>query len=131
MSSYNPSTPILLLNGEVGSISNKDLYGINDGTGLENIYATYDLTIDTIAVQSIGDESTRSGVARQYTGFDIKVGDFVAQVDGTGAGRKILRIKEISSKASSEITCVVEDVDMVVARTSSGRDNKFPLVLLY
>jgi len=86
MSSYNPSTPVLLLNGVVSSIANKDLYGVNNGTGLQNIYITYDLVIGSINTQSIGDESTRSGNARQYNGLDIKVGDWVAQVDGTGAG---------------------------------------------
>jgi len=123
VSSYNPSAPALLLLGQVGSISGKDLYGVDNGTGLQNTYLTYNIEITGISSQSIGDESVRTGSGRQYNGIDVKVGDFIAQITGGGEGTKILRVSEISSKAASSVTCVVEDIDMFVARTSSTRDN--------
>ena len=123
MSYYNPITPPLILFGQISGITQKDLYEISDDTGLLGKPTTYTITVNNIRTQLLGDESLRNGEEAFYNGFDIKVGDFVAQVSGAGTGRKIYRIKSITSKLSTSIVCVIEDVDMIVARTIVSKDN--------
>jgi hypothetical protein len=45
MSYYNPITPPLLLVGRVDNIQTKDLYGVDDGTGLSSKPITYTVSI--------------------------------------------------------------------------------------
>lgn len=128
MAEYNPENPPISLTGTVsGNATGKDKYNVNDETGLgpngADKYISYDVIINSITAQSIGDASVRDslglGVGGQYTGIDIKVGDWVSSQDGT----RIFKITNISSKADTYISCSVEDVGMTVARTRSDRVN--------
>lgn len=128
MAEYNPENPPISLTGLIsGNAVGKDKYGISDQTGLgpngADKFISYNIVINTISAQSIGDASVRDtkglGVGGQYTGIDIKTGDWVASQDGT----RIFKITEISSKADTFISCSVEDVGMIIARTRSDRAN--------
>lgn len=127
MAYYNPITPPLLLVGSVESIQPKDLYGVDNGTGLSTTPLTYTITIDITSLQSVGDETVREGT--QYNGIDVKVGDFVAQITGSGRGLKVLRIQSISFKSTTSITCVVEDVDMIVEKHQEHQITNLHLIV--
>jgi hypothetical protein len=128
MAEYNPENPPISLTGLIsGNATGKDKYGINDETGLgpngADKFISYDIIINTIPAQALGDASVRDtkglGVGGQYTGIDIKTGDWVASQDGT----RIFKITEISSKSDTFISCSVEDVGMTISRTRSDRAN--------
>ena len=128
MAEYNPELPSLSLTGTVsGNAVGKTKYGISDTTGLgpngADKFIEYDVIINNIATQALGDASVRDSlglnVGGQYTGIDIKVGDYVASVDGS----KIYKITSIEGKADSYISASIEDTGMVMARTRSDRNN--------
>jgi hypothetical protein len=127
MAEYNPESPNLTLYGFFADPSNKDKYGINDETGLgpngSDAYISYDVVINTISTQNIGDASVRksSGLAvgGSYNGQDIKVGDWVATRDGL----RVWQITEITQKGDTYVSCSIEDVGMNMARTRSDRAN--------
>jgi hypothetical protein len=127
---YNPENPILTLQGSIPTPPvGKDRYGVNDNTGLgpngENLYISYNITINNISNQPLGDASVRDSLGLnnggQYTGIDVKVGDWVTDK----AGSRILKIISISSKTSTSVSCTVEDVGMTIARTRGDRSNIF------
>lgn len=129
-SEYNPENPILTLKGTIsGNSIGRDKYGVVDSTGLgpngSDLYISYDITIDNISPQPLGDASVRNSlgllVGGRYNGIDVKVGDWISDPNG---GR-ILQITSISSKSSTSISCTVEDVGMTVARTRIDRINYF------
>lgn len=105
MSTFTPIT----LTGSVSSITGQLLYAENDGTGMADQYQTYDITIN-VNPQSTGDGSTRR--ANQFNGIDIAVGMWISDA----AGGSILRIKSITSKSTTTIALVAEDVDMLSYR---------------
>lgn len=91
-----------------------DLYNIEDGSGLSNIYRTYNFTISNLQNQSTGDDNIG-----QYSGIDVRPGDFFSQLDGN----RIWKIISISSKSSSTLEGVMEDVNMALARTYNDNNN--------
>lgn len=128
MAEYNPENPPISLTGLIsGNAVGKDKYNINDETGLgpngADKYISYDIIINSITAQAIGDASVRDtkglGVGGQYTGIDVKVGDWISSQDGT----RIFKITDISGKGDTYISCSVEDVGMTIARTRSDRAN--------
>lgn len=128
---YNPENPILTLAGTTSGIAiGKDKYGVNDATGLgpngSDEYISFDIVINNITTQVFGDASVRDtlglGTGGQYTGIDVKIGDYVAD----NAGNKIFKITSISTKSDSSISCTIEDVGMTIARTRSDRNNVLP-----
>ena len=127
MATYSSLQPILTLYGNINTVTLKDKYGINDETGLgpngSDSYISWTVTIDSISAQSVGDASVfnSSGlnVGGGYTGDDVKIGDFITDVNGA----KTYKITSISQKTSSGFTCVLEDVGMAIARTRSDRAN--------
>lgn len=131
MADYNPELPVLTIKGVTsGNAVEKDKYGINDETGLgpngSDKAISYDIIINNIESQNVGDASVRNSsglsVGGSYTGIDIKVGDWVA--DDSGA--YIMKITAISNKADTFVSCSVEDVGMTNARMRSDRVNAFP-----
>ena len=74
----------------------------------------YTLTF-TVTEYSHGSHKTRE--ARKYNGMDVSVGDWVA---GSQDG-KCLQIVSITSKSSTSVTCIAEDIDRYnVFRSSTG-----------
>lgn len=109
MSTFTPIT----LRGVISSSTNGLVYGENDGAGMASQYQTYDLVISPITPQNIGDGSTRQ--ANQYNGIDIEVGMWISD----NSGNSILRIKSISDKSTTAVSCTVEDVDMLSFRLNN------------
>jgi hypothetical protein len=109
MSTFTPIT----LKGVISSSANGLVYGENDGAGMASQYQTYDLVISPITPQNIGDGSTRQ--ANQYNGIDIEVGMWISD----NSGNSILRIKSISEKSTTAVSCTVEDVDMLSFRLNN------------
>ena len=109
--SYN-ITPITL-KGKLSTMVGKQLYGENDGSGLQNQYQTYTVTINTIGSQGHSDASTREPLL--YNGLDVQSGMFLSD-DG---GNTILKIISISSKSETGIVCICEDVDMMSFRLNN------------
>ena len=72
MAEYNPELPNLTLYGSFSNPSNKDKYGINDETGLgpngSDLYISYDIVINTIAAQTVGDASVRDSTGLNVGG---------------------------------------------------------------
>ena len=131
MADYNPEHPVLTLAGVTsGAAVGKDKYGVSDATGLgpngADKFISYDITIGSIGAQSVGDASLRKSLGLntggQYTGIDIKVGDWVASNDGL----YVMKITAISTKSDTSISCTVEDVGMSIAKVRSDRSNVFP-----
>ena len=127
MAKYNSPQPILTLYGNINTVTNKDKYGINDETGLgqngSDLYISWTVTIDGISAQSVGDasvfDSSGLNVGGGYSGKDVKIGDFITDVNGA----KTYKITSISPKTTTGFTCVLEDVGMIIARTRSDRAN--------
>ena len=132
MATYNPFLPPITLlgttdNTAVGSVK----YNVNDTTGLgpngEDQYIRYTVDITISGEQLIGDSSVRDsrgiGVGGKYNGLDVKVGDYIAAIDGT----HIYKIVNISSKSSLALSITYEDVDMSIARMKSNRNNAIPI----
>ena len=125
MAEYNPEHPPITLYGSIGNINNKDLYGVNDETGLgpngSDKYISFDIVISGITSQNVGDASIRESnglaVGGSYTGQDLKVGDWVRD------GLKVWKITDITAKTDSYISCSIEDVGMTIARQRSDRAN--------
>ena len=131
MAEYNPEHPVITLSGVTsGAAVGKDKYGVSDTTGLgpngADKFISYDIIINSIASQAVGDAGVRKslglGTGGQYTGIDIKVGDWVSDNDG----QYIMKITAISSKTDTHVSCSVEDVGMAIARARSDRANVFP-----
>ena len=114
MSKYIQPLPPLTLFGGITSSSPKTLYGIDDGSGLSDIYKSYDVTISIDTPQYVGDNNINT-----YTGLDIKVGDWISSVNGL----IILKITSISNKSFNSITLTVEDIGMAIARIRSNKNN--------
>lgn len=106
-------TPITL-SGSISGWTGQNLYGENDGMGLQNQYATYEITIGSIDPQTHGDSSTRE--PNIYNGLDVSEGMFLSNTDGN----TILRISSITAKTADTISCVVEDIDMMSYRLHSS-----------
>ena len=131
MAEYNPELPSLTLSGTVnGDAVGKTKYGVSDQTGLgpngADKYIEYTVTISSISTQTLGDASVRDSlglnVGGQYTGIDIKIGDYIAASDGS----KIFKITEISSKSDNSISCTYQDTGMAISRVRSDRNNSLP-----
>ena len=114
MGNYIFSLPPLTLSGAISSISGKDFYSSNDGSGLNSKYQTYNVVL-TVQTQTLGD-----GIKGIYTSQDIRVGDYISLKSGT----KTFKIISISEKSTNGlgITCVIEDVDMIVEKVT-GNNN--------
>jgi hypothetical protein len=123
MATYNPFLPPITLLGDTLSNSSGVLkYGVNDQTGLgpngTDKYITSEIAINLPSnkAQSIGDASVRDsnglGNGGEYNGLDVRVGDYISTQDGL----KVFKIISISSKTSTGLTLVYEDVNMTIAR---------------
>lgn len=110
MSTFTPLT----LTGTVNTWTGTDLYEEVDGTGMESQYVRFEVALSAISTQSHADGSTRE--ANLYNGIDIKPGMFISDT----SGNTIVEIKSISSKSETQLTCVVEDVDMLSYRLKSN-----------
>lgn len=106
-------TPITL-SGSISAWVGQNLYGENDGLGLQNQYSTYEITVSSINPQTHGDSSTRE--PNIYNGLDISEGMFLSNTDGN----TILRISSITAKTADTFSCTVEDVDMMSYRLHSS-----------
>lgn len=106
-------TPITL-SGSISTWVGQNLYGENDGLGLQNQYSTYEITVSSINPQTHGDSSTRE--PNIYNGLDISEGMFLSNTDGN----TILRISSITAKTADTFSCTVEDVDMMSYRLHSS-----------
>ena len=112
MAKYDATHPALCLYGRIDSSGSNPMgqYSENDETGLFGQDMLYEFTIETINVQPHLDASTRT--PNQYTGIDVKSGDWVASANG----EVCLRIKSISFKRDDLISVIAEDVDGVNLR---------------
>jgi hypothetical protein len=108
-------TPITL-SGSISAWTGQNLYGENDGLGLQNQYATYEITVSSINPQTHGDSSTRE--PNIYNGLDVSEGMFISDADGG----TIVKIININSKAADSFSCTVEDVDMMSYRLNASND---------
>ena len=82
MAKYDATHPALCLYGRIDSSGSNPVgqYSENDDTGLFGQDMLYEFTIETINVQPHLDASTRT--PNQYTGIDVKSGDWVASANG-------------------------------------------------
>ena len=128
MSNYNPDNPILFLTGKVDSTAIISRYEHDDETGLgpsgTNIPMVTEITVSSIAAQSIGSNSGRA--AGQYDAFDIKTGDWVSDSDGKKC-LEIISISDVNGDAGT-ITFRAKDVDAYsyknfTSNTFSGEDS--------
>lgn len=112
MAKYDATHPALCLYGRIDSSGSNPVgqYSENDETGLFGQDMLYEFTIETINVQPHLDASTRT--PNQYTGIDVKAGDWIASANG----EVCLRIKSISFKRDDLISVIAEDVDGVNLR---------------
>ena len=112
MAKYDATHPALCLYGRIDSSGSNPVgqYSENDDTGLFGQDMLYEFTIETINVQPHLDASTRT--PNQYTGIDVKSGDWVASANG----EVCLRIKSIAFKRDDLISVIAEDVDGVNLR---------------
>ena len=108
-------TPITL-SGSISAWTGQNLYGENDGLGLQNQYSTYEITVSSINPQTHGDSSTRE--PNIYNGLDVSEGMFISDADGG----TIVKIININSKAADSFSCTVEDVDMMSYRLNASND---------
>jgi len=111
-STYTPIT----LRGTVSAFSAISTYGEVDGTGLQNENQIFELTLSTIQPQNTGDGSTRE--SNVYNGIDIETGMWISD----DSGNSILKIISIIDKSETEITCRVEDVDMLSYRLNNSNN---------
>ena len=111
MSTFTPIT----VQAQISSYIGKELYGKSGSIGdndspLNTVFHTYDVVISGIIQQSITDPTTRE--ANLYNGLDIEAGMFISDTGGAS----IAKINSISDKSEAQITCVVEDVDLISYR---------------
>jgi hypothetical protein len=127
MAIFQPQKPALTLGGVTSANpTNVTKYGISDSTGLgpngADKYIEYSVPI-TITAQSVGDASVENslglGTGGRYNGLDVSIGDYISRSDGT----KVFKIVDITSKTTTSITVTIQDVDMIIARTRSDRNN--------
>ena len=118
MAIYDPTTPAMFISGNVTQVIGLDRYEYIDETQINftGAYQTYELTVDTIQYQEIGTAETRSGVAKQYNGLDVKAGDWIT----TTNGQIVLCITKVIEKTESSATFEVKDIDMIVYKTYSN-----------
>ena len=109
MSTFTPIT----LTASVGTFSGAGLYGESDGTGLENENQLYSVVLNSISTQNHSDQSTRESLL--YNGLDVEAGMYISD----DSANTIVRIKSISAKSETSVTCLVEDVDMLSFRLNS------------
>jgi len=129
MAIYDPTNPPLFLNGTVSTVVSGDTYPYTDNTGLNAAGAKvdYTITVDAIGSQTVGTSDIRSGNNKEYTGIDIKTGDWVTSANG----QICLQITSIISKSDTSIQLVAKDVDMISYKTyannsfSNGDDIAF------
>lgn len=111
MAEYNIDNPLMFLSGTVTSTNITKRYEYDDDSGLgpsgSNIGIEFEITISNIGSQLIGSDESRTGGSRQYTGLDVKTGDWLTSSNGT----KCLLIISISSKSDSAVTLIARDVD--------------------
>ena len=108
-----PTPPLTLKTGTI-TATGKNLYNLEDGSGLSGVYRTYNISISSITPQTTGDDNIGD-----YNGNDVRVGDFFALADGN----KVWKIISISSKSFTNITGVFEDINMGIARSRSDNNN--------
>jgi hypothetical protein len=108
-------TPITL-SGSISVWTGQNLYGENDGLGLQNQYSTYEITVGSINPQTHADSSTRE--PNIYNGLDVSEGMFISDADGG----TIVKITNINSKTADSFSCTVEDVDMMSYRLNASND---------
>lgn len=115
MAIYDPTHPPLFLTGTVSSVNSGETYPYVDDTGLNSAGAKIDYTfvVGSIDPQSVGDASVRTGGSKQYTGLDIKTGDWIASANG----QICLQITNITSKTDSSIEFTAKDIDMISYKT--------------
>ena len=118
MAIYDPTTPAMFISGNVTQVIGLDRYEYIDETQINftGAYQTYEITVDTIEYQEIGTAETRSGVAKQYNGLDVKAGDWIT----TTNGQIVLCITKVIEKTESSATFEVKDIDMIVYKTYSN-----------
>jgi hypothetical protein len=116
MAIYNPDTPVLFLQGEIGSISIVSRYEHDDDTGLGPSGLNVPISFrTTVRFKSVVTGSAATREAYTYSVLDIKTGDWIA--DSTGnICLKITSIISIDTN-EGEITFVVEDIDAYVHKT--------------
>lgn len=106
---FSSTKPAKLLQCNMTSFFGVESWPFDDGTGEDlwflnqNSYR-WDIELD---ITSQGHSSHLTRNPFQYTGLDVKIGDWIS---GTSNG-VALKIISISSKTDSSISCTVEDVD--------------------
>ena len=115
MAIYDPTTPAMFISGTVTQVIGLDRYEYIDETQINftGAYRTYEITVDSIDYQEIGTAETRSGVAKQYNGLDVKAGDWIT----TTNGQIVLCITKVIEKTETSATFEVKDIDMIVYKT--------------
>lgn len=115
MAIYDPTTPAMFLTGEITQVIGLKEYEYVDNTQINftGAFETYEITVTGIPYQSIGTAETRSGVAKQYNGLDIKAGDWITNE----TGHIVLNIIRVIEKTTNSITFEARDVDMIVYKT--------------
>ena len=115
MAIYDPTTPAMFLTGEITQVIGLKEYEYVDNTQINftGAFETYEITVTSISYQSIGTAETRSGVAKQYNGLDIKAGDWITNE----TGHIVLNIIRVIEKTTNSITFEARDVDMIVYKT--------------
>jgi len=115
MAIYDPTTPAMFLTGETTQVIGLKQYEYIDNTQINftGAFETYEITVTGISYQTIGTAETRSGVAKQYNGLDIKSGDWIS----TQNGHIVLNITRVIEKTSSSVKFEARDVDMIVYKT--------------
>ena len=112
MAKYDPTHPALCIRGTIDQAGTTAIsqYSENDETGLFGVNISYEMTIDIPDYQIVKDESLRS--KNQYTGLDIKTGDYITET----LGEQVLKITKIISKSDGQVTLEATDIDAISYR---------------
>ena len=114
LNNFLHTKPPLTLRVTSISTTGKELYGYDDGSGLADVYKTYDFNISSLQTLSTGDDNVGT-----YNGIDVRPGDFFSTLDGL----KTWKIISISAKSSQNVIGVLEDINMGIARTYPNKNN--------
>lgn len=113
MAVYNPTVPPLFLSGTVSQITTYSTYPFGDEPDMQNIAPyEFEITVGSISAQQTYSSSVRA-TNKQYTGIDIKAGDWITDA----AGESVLRITRVLSKSDGQISFIARDVDAVAFKT--------------
>ena len=113
MAVYNPTVPPLFLSGTVSQITTYSTYPFSDEPDMQNIAPyEFEITVGSISAQQTYSSSVRA-TNKQYTGIDIKAGDWITDA----AGESVLRITRVLSKSDGQISFIARDVDAVAFKT--------------